>query len=95
MIIVEVNYQFESGRREAFCQAVIQEGILTATREEKGNLRYELFYPAQTPDSLLLLERWEDEAALERHFATPHFQRMIALEKELSQDAQFQRFAVD
>ncbi|MFL7034935.1 putative quinol monooxygenase [Vibrio lentus] len=47
------------------------EGILTATREEAGCLRFEL-YENQAKDQLILVENWADQAALEEHYVQPY-----------------------
>ncbi|WP_435249985.1 putative quinol monooxygenase [Vibrio sp. nBUS_14] len=47
------------------------EGILTATREEAGCLRFEL-HENQAKDQLILVENWADQAALEEHYAQPY-----------------------
>ncbi|MFM2644133.1 putative quinol monooxygenase [Vibrio chagasii] len=47
------------------------EGILTATREEAGCLRFEL-YENKAKDQLILVENWVDQAALDEHYAQPY-----------------------
>lgn len=42
------------------------------TRAEPGNVRYDLYQSLDRPDRFMRLEVWRDEAALERHKATPH-----------------------
>ena len=39
------------------------------TQSEPGCLQYELFQSMSNPDTLVLMERWTDQAALDAHFA--------------------------
>lgn len=56
-----------------------EEAIAAATRmqelssAEAGCQEYGFWFAVDDPDRLLLFERWDDLAALERHTQTPHF----------------------
>ncbi|TBU98528.1 putative quinol monooxygenase [Stutzerimonas kirkiae] len=43
-----------------------------ASRQEAGNLSFDVFQPEDGAATLLLFERWVSQAALDEHFATPH-----------------------
>jgi autoinducer 2-degrading protein len=43
------------------------------TRKEKGNLRFDVVQKADQPESFLLYEIFEDEAAIEFHRTTEHY----------------------
>ena len=43
------------------------------SRAEDGCTSYACFAQADRPDAFLFFEEWRDQAALDRHFATPHF----------------------
>ncbi len=45
---------------------------------EPGCLEYRPYLDAAEPGQMLLVERWVDRAALEDHFATPHFRAVAA-----------------
>ena len=47
--------------------------ILAPSRAEPGCLQYDLHTDRNDPDRLVMIERWQDDAALDRHLATPHF----------------------
>jgi quinol monooxygenase YgiN/quercetin dioxygenase-like cupin family protein len=56
---------------------------LTApTRAEPGNLAYDLYRSAEDSDRFMRLEVWRDEAALERHKATPHLRASFERRKD-------------
>jgi quinol monooxygenase YgiN len=60
--------------RENQLRALLQ-GMLAPTRAESGCELYEL-YESDFRGLFYLYERWESQAALDRHMATPHFERL-------------------
>lgn len=52
-------------------------GLLEPTRKESGCIRYELLENRNDPTELAFVEEWQDEAALEAHFGTPHIQNAL------------------
>jgi quinol monooxygenase YgiN len=50
-------------------------GMLAPTHAEPGCKRYEL-YESESEGRFYLNEIWESQAALDRHIATPHFERL-------------------
>ena len=54
-------------------------GTAAAIRAEKGNIRYEYFFPMNDPETVLLIDAWESQEAIDVHHASP----MMATIKEL------------
>ncbi|MGJ9420721.1 putative quinol monooxygenase [Massilia sp. CMS3.1] len=44
---------------------------------EQGCLGYEVYRSADAPDNILLVERYRDEAALEAHKQSNHYQTLV------------------
>ncbi len=47
---------------------------IDATREEEGCISYDLLVDVTENTRLKFVERWENRAALDAHFDTPHLQ---------------------
>lgn len=47
---------------------------LEATRKEDGCMSYDLHVDVTDDTRLVFVERWENRAALDAHFKTPHLQ---------------------
>ncbi|WP_175763042.1 putative quinol monooxygenase [Burkholderia ambifaria] len=47
--------------------------MVTATRAEPGNRRYDLFREQDSSPALHLFEIYDDQAAFDAHLASPHF----------------------
>lgn len=78
MLLINVIYTMKPGQREVFLKEVQAQGILDAVRREDGCLEYTYYLPVEEDDTLLLVERWRDQAAQHVHLTTPH---MAALGK--------------
>jgi quinol monooxygenase YgiN len=48
------------------------EKMRAATLKEPGCLEYQAYLGRTDPGTLFIFERWENDAALGAHFATPH-----------------------
>ena len=64
--------------------AQVVEGVLSLvadlrkqTLAEPGCLGYDVFRSAEDPAQLLLLERYRDDAAIEIHRASQHYQELV------------------
>ena len=92
MIVLNVTYKCKPEMREAFLERIMAEGIDVASREEKGNIKYDYYYPADDSDELLLVEKWQDGAALKAHGKTEHFARLGAFKPEYVDDTVVEKY---
>ena len=92
MIVLNVTYRCKPDMRDAFLERIMAEGIDEACRAEKGNLKYDYYYPADDGDELLLVEKWQDAAALKVHGETPHFARLGAIKPDYVTETVVERF---
>lgn len=51
--------------------------LVTSTRQEQANISYELFVDQKDSGHFVFVEEWPDQAALDAHCATEHFQRLF------------------
>ena len=91
MIVLNVTYQCRPELREEFLEAIMSEGIDAASRAEAGNIKYDYYTPVDG-DELLLVEKWQDAAALKAHSAQAHFARLGEIKAEFVLDTVIERF---
>lgn len=72
MIKVVAKFSVQSGKVDEFKK--IAEDLIDETRQEKGNISYELYQDTEDSQALTFIEEWEDQEALEKHMGTKHFQ---------------------
>ncbi|MDO1509421.1 MULTISPECIES: putative quinol monooxygenase [unclassified Neisseria] len=51
--------------------------LVLASRQEAGNLRYDLHQDIENPDRVVFFEIWRSQAAVDAHAATVHFQDFL------------------
>ena len=57
---------------DRFYDEVRAAGIIEATHEEEGNIRYEYYFCAARDNEILIVEQWKDRASQEYHDSLPH-----------------------
>ena len=78
-ITVNLYYTGENGNALKFAREMESSGTADAIRREEGNLRYEYFIPMQDEKTVLLIDSWENQQALDVHHASPMMQTIAAL----------------
>lgn len=70
MIYLLATLQVKPDSMEAIMKAVAP--CIDATRLEAGNISYDLFQSTTEENTLVFVERWKDQAAIDNHFKQPH-----------------------
>ena len=81
-IILHCTYTCRPGMAQAFVRALKDSGAQAAVRAEDGCLQYDYHISCEVPDTVVLLEKWRDAAALERHQQQPHMETIRALKAQ-------------
>ncbi len=81
-ITVNIYYTGEKGNARKFAEEMTERGIVTAIRAEEGNERYEYFFPMEDPETVLLIDRWKDQQALDFHHKTEMMAQIAELRKK-------------
>ena len=71
-IILHVYYTGRPEAVRAFLADIQAQGLQKAVQAEDGCLQYDYVLSCRQDGEALLLEKWRDAAALERHQAQPH-----------------------
>ena len=94
-ITVNIYYTGENGNARKFAEEMEQSGTAAAIRAEKGNLRYEYFYPVNDEQTVLLIDSWENQEAIDKHHATPMMQKIIELRNKYDLHMKVERYKAD
>ena len=95
MITVNLYYTGTNGSARAFAEEMVQTGVVTAIRAENGNLRYEYFFPMDDPETVLLIDQWRDQEAIDVHHASPMMGKIAALREKYDLHMKVERFVSD
>ncbi len=92
MITVNLYYRGENGNARRFAEEMEASGIAGAIRAEEGNLRYEYFQPLNDPETVLLIDSWRDQAAIDAHHESPMMRELAALREKYDLHMTAERF---
>ena len=95
MITVNIYYTGRGGSARAFAEEMVQRGTVAAIRAEAGNLRYEYFFPMDDPETVLLIDQWRDQAAIDAHHASPMMADIAALREKYDLHMKVERLVSD
>ena len=69
--------------------------MLTTKKKKKGNLKYDYFFPVSDPETVLLIDSWENQAAIDAHHASPMMATVIALRDKYDLHRTVERYLSD
>lgn len=78
-IIVNLYYTGQNGNARKFAEEMTARGIVDAVRTEEGNERYEYFFPMEDAETVLLIDRWKDQEALDIHHKSEMMKQIAEL----------------
>ena len=92
-ITVNLYYTGTDGAAKKFADAMVASGTVDAIRAEPGNLKYRYFQPLDDPETILLIDSWESQEAIDAHHASPMMATLAALRDKYDLHMQVERYA--
>ena len=92
MITVNLYYRGSNGSARAFAAEMEASGIAAEIRKDPGNLRYQYFQPLDDPETVLLIDSWANQEAIDAHHASPMMARLAALREKYDLHITAERF---
>ena len=99
-ITINLRYTGKNNAAQAFAREMISSGTVEKIRAEKGNLRYEYYLPFEETsddknDTILLIDSWENQQAIDQHHATPMMKTIAELRDKYDLHMTIERFFSD
>ena len=91
-ITVNLYYTGKNGSARAFAAEMMESGVVAAVRAEEGNLRYEYFFPMEDPETVLLIDKWRDQEALDFHHKSPMMEQIARLRTKYGLHLRVERY---
>ena len=92
-ITVNLRYTGSNGSARAFAEEMISSGTVEAIRAEEGNLRYEYFQSLDDPETILLIDSWTSQDAIDAHHASPMMATIAALREKYDLHMTVERYS--
>ncbi|MBQ3648300.1 MAG: antibiotic biosynthesis monooxygenase [Spirochaetia bacterium] len=94
-ITVNIRYTGINGNARRFAREMTESGTVAKIRSEKGNLGYEYFVPLEDDESVLLIDSWENQEAIDAHHASPMMKIIADLREKYNLHMKVDRFVYD
>ena len=94
-ITVNLYYTGTNGSARKFAEEMVSSGTVAAVRAEDGNLRYEYFFPMDDPETVLLIDSWRDQQAIDGHHASLMMATIAALREKYDLHMKAERYVSD
>lgn len=94
-ITVNLYYTGKNGSARRFAEEMISSGTVAEIRNEKGNIRYDYFYPVDDAETVLLIDSWENQQAIDAHHATPMMNKIMELREKYDLHMKVERYISD
>jgi quinol monooxygenase YgiN len=94
-ITVNLRYTGKGGNARKFAEEMLASGTVAAIRAEAGNLRYAYYQPLEDPETILLIDSWADQAAIDAHHASAMMATVAALREKYDLHMTAERYISD
>ena len=94
-ITVNIYYSGENGSARQFAEEMISSGTVDKIRREPGNLKYDYFFPMGDGETVLLIDSWENQAAIDAHHGTPMMKTIMELREKYNLHMRVERYLSD
>ena len=94
-LTVNLYYTGKDGAARRFAEEMEKSGTADLIRKEEGNLKYAYFIPMDDPETVLLIDSWRDQEALDAHHASPMMATLAALREKYDQHMRAEKYVSD
>lgn len=81
-LVINIYYKGENGNARQFAREMVSNGIVDRVRKEEGNLKYEYFFPMDDPETVMLIDKWKNEEALDIHHKSEMMKEIAELREK-------------
>ena len=94
-ITIHLYYTGQNSSARKFAEEMRSSGLVDAIRAEAGNEKYAYFLPVDDPETVLLIDQWKDQQAIDLHHASPMMGKIAALREKYDLHMKVERFVSD
>ena len=92
---INIYYTGSNGSAKKFAEEMISSGIVDEIRSKKGNLRYEYFSPLNDNETILLIDCWENQEALDEHHKSETMNKIMELRNKYDLHMKVERYILE
>jgi quinol monooxygenase YgiN len=94
-ITINIYYTGKNGSALKFAEEMVSSGVVSDIRAEDGNIRYDYFSPLNDQETVLLIDSWENQKAIDIHHASPMMEQITRLREKYNLSMKVERYISD
>ncbi|MCM1114999.1 MAG: antibiotic biosynthesis monooxygenase [Clostridium sp.] len=94
-VTINIYYTGEKDNAKQFAKEMTESGIVEDIRAEEGNLRYEYFFPMNDEKTVLLIDSWQNQEAIDLHHQSPMMTKIAQLREKYDLHMRVERYISD
>ena len=91
-LIINIYYTGINGSARKFAEEMVSSGIVDRVRAEEGNERYEYFFPMDDTETVMLIDKWKNQEALDLHHKSEMMEEIAHLRNKYELRMRVERF---
>ena len=91
-LTINIYYNGENGNAKKFAKEMVEKGLVDRVRAEEGNKKYEYFFPMDDEETVLLIDRWNNQEALDLHHKSPMMKEIAELRSKYNLHMRVEQF---
>ncbi len=92
ILTINIYYTGKDGSAKRFVNEMISSGLVDKIRAEDGNMRYEYFFPLEDEETVLLIDKWKNQEALDMHHKSEMMKEIAELRNKYNLSMKIERF---
>ncbi len=92
---INIYYTGSNGSAKKFAEEMVSSGVVQEIRNKKGNLRYEYFEPIDDKETILLIDSWENQEALDEHHKSEIMNKIMELRNKYDLHMKVERYILE
>ena len=92
---INIYYKGKDGSAKKFANEMISSGIVNEIRSKEGNLRYEYFEPLDDKETILLIDSWKNQEALDMHHKSETMNKIMNLRDKYDLHMKVEKYVLD
>lgn len=94
-ITINIYYKGENGSARDFAREMIESGIVDEIKKEHGNIRYNYFFPIDDVETVLLIDTWKNQEAIDIHHNSTMMEKIVKLREKYNLHMIVERYILD
>lgn len=92
-LTINIYYTGKNASARKFVDEMISTGIVDMIRNEEGNEKYEYFFPLDNTETVLLIDRWKNQEALDIHHKSEMMKKIAELRNKYELKMKVEKYA--